>query len=202
MDWNDHASTWDDDPAVRAYAEAVFETLIPRVEARGLNLADCKVLDFGCGTGVLTEKLAEQCREVVGLDPAERMVDVLGAKIDARGWKHVRTLVGTLESVRKSQPGALGSGFDLVACSSVCAFVPDYPGTVHGLVDLLRTGGVFAQFDWERDDKEDEPFGFARAEIEQTLRAGGLEDVESGVAFERAIGDQVMRPLIGIGTKR
>ncbi|GAA2804275.1 class I SAM-dependent methyltransferase [Kitasatospora sp. CM 4170] len=39
-----------------------------------------KVLDIGCGTGVFAQRLAEEGIEVVGLDPAEALIEVARAK--------------------------------------------------------------------------------------------------------------------------
>ena len=39
-----------------------------------------RILDFGCGTGLLTEKLAPLVREVIAVDTSPNMIDVLRRK--------------------------------------------------------------------------------------------------------------------------
>ena len=40
----------------------------------------CKVLDLGCGTGLLLELLALQPEDYVGIDPSEKMLEELQRK--------------------------------------------------------------------------------------------------------------------------
>lgn len=201
MDWNEHAGGWDDDPAVRTYAAATFETIAAQLQRLARSLSDLRVLDFGCGTGVLTESLAPACREVVALDPAAKMIEVLRAKITNNGWSNVRAINATLADARSHEADPLTPPFDLVVCSSVCAFVPDYPATVRELAAVLGKGGIFMQFDWERDDSDEEPFGLTAAEIGAALEAAGLTERIVGTAFERPMGEMTMKPLLGLGLR-
>lgn len=121
MDWDDHAATWDDDPAVVAYADAALESLVSALSARDTGLSVTRILDFGCGTGRLTALMAEHVEHVVGYDVSAAMIERLSAK----NLPNV-TAVATLNGV--------GSGFSGVTCSSVCALVPDYLQTVQDLV--------------------------------------------------------------------
>ncbi|MGF1469571.1 MAG: class I SAM-dependent DNA methyltransferase [Sandaracinaceae bacterium] len=195
-EWDEYADGWDADPAARAYAEAAFDSLTATLATRGSSLVDARVLDFGCGTGLLTERLSGVGARVVALDLSSKMLAQLDAKVADGGWTHVRTLVGS-----HPEATALGETFDLVVCSSVCAFVPDYPGTVAALAALLRPGGLFVQWDWELDPDADEPYGLTRDGIRSALERAGLVDVGVETAFERPIGDMVMRPLMGVGRR-
>lgn len=190
MSWDDEAAGWDDDPAVRTYAAAAFRSLNETLASRGVPWVGARVLDFGCGTGLLTAAMAEHAREVVGLDASVAMIDVLRAK----AAPNVRAVAGDLEALE------LGA-FDLITCSSVCAFLPDYPATVAALVGRLVPGGLFVQWDWELDPDEEEPFGLSRDTIRQALLDAGLEGVEVNVGFEASFQGQTMAPLLGVGRK-
>ena len=52
-EWDAYADDWDSNPDVIRYAEAAFESLVRITALDGLD-----ILDFGCGTGLLTEKMA------------------------------------------------------------------------------------------------------------------------------------------------
>ena len=201
MDWDDQASTWDDQPAVKLYAGAAFESLGRLLDTRGRSLKGLRVLDFGCGTGLLAEALATPCKEVVALDPAAKMIEVLRHKVEQHGWAHVHPIAATLEGAIAGGDPRLSTPFDVIACSSVCAFLPDYPGTAKQLADMLAPGGHFVQFDWELDESADEPYGLSRAAIEQALTAAGLSDVAVEIAFERQFEGFTMKPLAGIGRR-
>lgn len=191
-EWDDYAAGWDDDPGARAYATAAFSSLLSILEVMGISLSASRALDFGCGTGLLTERLVEHGCSVTAVDTSTEMLHVLDAKITARGWTNVHTTAEV-----PSSP----STFDLVVCSSVCSFLDDYPETTATLVDLLRPGGVFVQWDWELDEADDEPHGLARSEITAALTVAGLEHVLVDVGFEIPYEDQTMRPLMGWGRR-
>lgn len=196
-EWDDYAGDWDADPAARAYAGAAFESLTATLAARGLSLEGARVLDFGCGTGLLTERIADAARSVVALDLSSKMIAQVTAKAADHGWTHVRTVVGS-----HAEAAALGEPFDLVVCSSVCAFVPDYPATVAALTAVLAPGGLFMQWDWELDPDADEPYGLTREAIRAALDGAGLAGVAVETAFELPMYDMVMRPLVGVGRRR
>lgn len=191
-EWDEYAPGWDDDEAARTYAEAAHASLLAELERAGRSVDGARVLDFGCGTGLLTERLAPVSQTIDAVDTSQAMLDVLDAKVERHGWSHVRTMT-TLPTAAQS--------YDLVVCSSVCSFLDDYPGTLVQLVNLLAPGGVFVQWDWERDDDDDDPHGLSRAEISDALDAAGLTTTTVETAFEVAFGEMTMRPLIGTGVK-
>jgi len=190
MSWDDMAGTWDDDPAVRAYSEAALGSLREVLRARGRSLEGMRVLDFGCGTGLLTAAMAAEAAEVVGFDVSEPMVEVLRAK----ALPGVVALSGTLAD------HDLGA-FDLVTCSSVLAFVESYDTVVAELLGLLRPGGWLVHWDWELDPAAEEPFGLSREAIAAGLAGAGFDEVLVTTGFEQPFEEMVMRPVMGLGQR-
>jgi len=188
-EWDESADGWDGDEATRAYAAGAFSSLVKLIETRTLD--GMRVLDFGCGTGLLTEQLVTAgASHIDAIDTSPAMLTVLDAKVRGQGWNNVET----------SHAIPIGSGsFDLVVCSSVLAFIDDYLGTVSGLVAMLKPGGTFVQWDWERVD--DDPHGLSRSEISETLRGAGLDNISVDIGFEADAYGQTMRPLMGVGRR-
>jgi len=81
----------------------------------------------------------------------------------------------------------------------VCAFVEDYAATVAQLVELLATGGLFVQWDWELDPEAEQAMGLSREAMATTLAAAGLEGISVDVGFEQPFEGQIMAPLMGVG---
>lgn len=186
-EWDESADGWDEDEATRAYAAGAFASLVELMEPE--TLFGKAVLDFGCGTGLLIEHLVVVgAAQVHGVDTSSAMLAVLDNKIVDRGWSSVAT--------SQVIPADL-AGFDVVVCSSVLAFVDDYPATVEVLVQQLKPSGYFVQWDWERAG--DDPHGFTRAEMVDALERAGLDDVAADVGFEASAHGQTMRPLMGVG---
>lgn len=192
MEWDAYADGWDDDVAARTYARAAFSSLQDRAAGLGFTIVGARTCDFGCGTGLLTERLAEPCDHIDAVDASPAMLAVLDAKIERHGWTHVRAMT---ELPRQPRP------YDLVVCSSVCAFLDDYPGTVEHLVGRLRPGGLFVQWDWELDPADDDPHGLEREDIRQALSGAGLSAVTVDVGFDAPVEGQTMSPLMGVGQK-
>ena len=197
--WDEYAEDWDADEGARAYAEAAFECLERLASDRSVRLVGARVLDFGCGTGLLTERLVPVCSLVMAVDTSARMIDTLRHKIDRLGLANVHTSTEAIEHDVRDDAGLVGRPFDVVVCSSVCAFLDDYAGTVATLVRLLRPGGLFVQWDWELDPHAEESFGLTRQQVASTLSGSGLEAVHVGTAFEVPMEEKTVRPLVGVG---
>jgi ubiquinone/menaquinone biosynthesis C-methylase UbiE len=78
-DFNRRAATYDDNRWQRLFFEPVHSGLLAALAG---DLVPHRVLDVGCGTGRLLERLARSWpeAEMVGVDPAPAMVEVARAK--------------------------------------------------------------------------------------------------------------------------
>lgn len=99
-------------------------------------LAGKRVLDVGCGGGILTESLAAAGAEVVGIDMggaplavARLHRELAGLDIDYRQQ--------TVESLAAAEPAS----FDLVCCMEMLEHVPDPASVIAACRALLRPGG-------------------------------------------------------------
>jgi len=185
--WDDVADGWDDDPMVRAYAAAAYRSLIELLGGTAA-VVGIDVLDFGCGTGLLTERLVDDgAARVVAVDTAPRMLEVIETKARTRGWTSVHTASRVPEGP-----------FDLIVASSVLGFVDDHTATVADLVSRLRPDGRIVHWDWE--DTGD-GHGLAAADIRAALDRAGLVDIDVRTAFREPAGDGEMAPLLGTGRR-
>jgi 2-polyprenyl-3-methyl-5-hydroxy-6-metoxy-1,4-benzoquinol methylase len=191
-EWDSYADDWDDDQGARTYAQTAYGSLIAELTARDFTLAGSKVCDFGCGTGLLTELMIDEVDSIDAVDTSDAMLAKLASKGEKRGWTSVR-LSTELPTGNRTH--------DLVVCSSVLSFVDDYRATVGYLVNLLRPGGVFVQWDWQRDDTDEDAHGLTRLEISDTLADAGLAQGEVGTAFEVDVEGATMSPLMGVGER-
>ena len=145
MTWDVHADGWDKNPAVRAYSEAAFASLVRLDEDGWLNLDGARILDFGCGTGLLAERLSKPAKDVVAIDTSVEMVHVLNDKIGKRGLDNVKGIAKPIDVAITTDSHLFEEPFDLVMCSSVCGFLEDYPTMARTLSRLLQAGGGFEQ---------------------------------------------------------
>jgi ubiquinone/menaquinone biosynthesis C-methylase UbiE len=104
------------------------------------------VLDVCCGSGASAIPAAEAvgpAGSVLGLDLAERLLELARTKAAARGLGNARFRQGDLLDLR------LPAGhFDAVVCVFGIFFVPDMPAAVRALWHVLRPGGTLAITTW------------------------------------------------------
>ena len=95
-----------------------------------------RVLDFGCGPGVIALALAERGYEVVGVDGAPRMIDLARAEAVRR-----RIACARFEVARAHELGTSFGGFDAIVCSSVIEYIAEDARLLTELAGALRVGG-------------------------------------------------------------
>jgi 2-polyprenyl-6-hydroxyphenyl methylase/3-demethylubiquinone-9 3-methyltransferase len=104
--------------------------------AQRVPLRGARVLDIGCGGGLLSEALAKEGADVTAIDLAPELVKVArlhslesGVTVDYR--------VQAAEDLAAEQPGS----FDVVTCMEMLEHVPDPGAIIAACHRLLKPGG-------------------------------------------------------------
>ena len=105
--------------------------------AERVALAGARVLDVGCGGGLLCEALARAGAQVTGIDLAPGMIEVARLHAAAENLK-VDYRLASAEELAAATPG----GFDVVTCMEMLEHVPDPQATTAALASLLRPRGA------------------------------------------------------------
>jgi 2-polyprenyl-6-hydroxyphenyl methylase/3-demethylubiquinone-9 3-methyltransferase len=100
-------------------------------------MTSARVLDVGCGGGLLCEALARAGGNVTGCDLAPGMIEVARLHAAEQGLDITYKLMSA-EDVLASNP----DGFDVVTCMEMLEHVPDPEGMVRTLSSLVRPGGA------------------------------------------------------------
>jgi 2-polyprenyl-6-hydroxyphenyl methylase/3-demethylubiquinone-9 3-methyltransferase len=99
-------------------------------------LQDSRVLDIGCGGGILAESMAVNGARVTGIDMAERTLAVARLHQAESG-----TNVDYQKSTAESFASEHANDFDVVTCLEMLEHVPEPMQVVASCAELVRPGG-------------------------------------------------------------
>lgn len=96
-----------------------------------------RVLDVGCGGGILADSMARMGADVLGIDLSSKALKVaqlhaLEAQTERVDYREI-----SAESLAAEQPG----GFDVVTCMEMLEHVPDPSSIVQACATLVKPGG-------------------------------------------------------------
>ena len=103
---------------------------------RYATLKDRRVIDVGCGGGLLSEAIAQRGAHVTGLDLGEATLEI-AREHAGRSELDISYLNATAEEVAQREPDK----YDVVACLEVLEHVPDPEALVSACAQLARPGG-------------------------------------------------------------
>lgn len=169
------AATWDAEERRIHLARGVTESITTRCALP----ADLDVLDFGCGTGLVSLGLRPLVRSVTGVDTSRGMLDVFERKVRDQQLDGVRAVLLTPDS-----PLSLPDRFHLVVSSMTLHHVADLAPLFSRFHDHLHPGGRVALADLDLEDgtfhedaKDVVHLGFERGWIAALLAAAGFVEV-------------------------
>jgi 2-polyprenyl-6-hydroxyphenyl methylase / 3-demethylubiquinone-9 3-methyltransferase len=102
-----------------------------------LNLTGKRVLDVGCGGGILADSMARKGAQVLGIDLAAKALKVAQLHALEAHTPNVEYREVSVESLAAEQPGA----FDAVTCMEMLEHVPDPASVVQACGKLVKPGG-------------------------------------------------------------
>lgn len=129
------AKWWDPNSEFRPLHE-INPLRLNWIDAR-VGLAGKKVLDVGCGGGILAESMAKRGADVLGIDLADKSLKVAELHKLETGVSNVNYRAVSAEQLAMEQTGQ----FDVVTCLEMLEHVPDPTQTVKACADLCKPGG-------------------------------------------------------------
>jgi len=187
------AATWDDIPRrVKLVAD------IAQAIAGEINLTpSMDVLDFGCGTGLLTMQLQPFVHSITGVDNSLGMLDVLNAKIKDQKTTNVKTRYLDID-----KGGVLEGSYNLITSSMTFHHIKKIRPVLDQFYNILLPGGCLCIADLDVDDGQfhensDGVFhnGFDRESLSNVFSAAGFRNIKCQTAA------RVTKPVQGGGNR-
>ncbi|MBU4519491.1 MAG: bifunctional 2-polyprenyl-6-hydroxyphenol methylase/3-demethylubiquinol 3-O-methyltransferase UbiG [Gammaproteobacteria bacterium] len=101
------------------------------------SLSGKKVLDVGCGGGILSDSMARKGAQVTGIDLSTKALRVAQLHALEAGTAGVSYREVSAEALAAEQPAS----FDVVTCMEMLEHVPDPASVVRACAELVKPGG-------------------------------------------------------------
>lgn len=167
-----HAASWDEKEYRVILAASVTAAIRREVS---LN-REMHVLDFGCGTGLVSLPLAPEVALLTGVDNSAAMLEIFESKAAAMNLDNVRSL-----NLDLSGGDRLSGSYDLILSSMTLHHVKETTLVLQNMYDALKPGGhlCIADLDpdqglFHADNTHIHHFGFERGVMLAYFKSVGL----------------------------
>jgi len=175
-DFDIDAASWDENPGRVKLAKEIFKAI-----AEETNLvSSMNVLDFGCGTGLLTMQSQPFVHSVTGADSSQGMLDVLNTKIRDRNLTNVKTRFLDIE-----KGGILEGSYHLITSSMTFHHIKNIRPVLDQFYKVLLPAGNICIADLDIDDGQFHEnndgvfhFGFERSSLSNIISEVGFKDIK------------------------
>jgi ubiquinone/menaquinone biosynthesis C-methylase UbiE len=144
------------------------------------------VLDFGCGTGLLTLALQPFVRSITGMDSSQGMLDVFKTKIKEQHLSNVKANYLDLD-----KGDILEGSYQLIVSSMTLHHIKNISPLLKQFYSILLPSGQLAIADLDLDDGQFHSnndgvfhFGFDRKDLHQMFIDAGFRDVKHHAAAQ------------------
>jgi 2-polyprenyl-6-hydroxyphenyl methylase / 3-demethylubiquinone-9 3-methyltransferase len=128
---------WDPDSKLTGPLHVINPLRLEWIERIAAGVSGKRVLDVGCGGGILAESLAQRGASVLGIDLSPKALGV--ARLHGlESQVAVEYRLVAAETLAVEMPAS----FDIVTCMELLEHVPDPASTVRACATLVRPRGV------------------------------------------------------------
>ena len=170
--WRQSGNEWNAEYDRRKNRHAFYHLAEAMLTDHVQHHAPCRVLEFGCGTGLCGVLLRSSSKNLVGVDLSPGMLD----KARARSI-YDELVEGELCAFMRSRPAA----FDIVNCADTLCYFGALEEAMAAARACLRPGGVFA-FTLEAEPPDSEHRHRIQAHGRYAHRADYVTDVARAAA--------------------
>lgn len=191
--FDQEAASWDQVPRRVKVAQDIAHSMIQEITLT----PDIDVMDFGCGTGLLTFSLQPFVRSITGVDSSQGMLDVFKTKIKEQNLNNVKA-----EFIDLDNGDVLTGSYHLVVSSMTLHHIKNIAPLLEQFYSILLPSGQLAIADLDLDDGQFHSnnegvfhSGFNREDLHTMFIDIGFRDVQhlTAAQVEKPVGDDRTR---------
>jgi len=174
------AASWD----AKEYRIRLAENVAAAIRREVKLNPDMELLDFGCGTGLVSLSLAPEVASLTGVDNSAGMLEVFMDKAAGNNQGNVKCL-----NLNLGDGDALPGAYDLILSSMTFHHVKDIPAVIRVLFNALKPHGYLCVADldpdhglFHSDNTDVHHFGFEREVMMEFFRSAGFSKVRAATA--------------------
>jgi ubiquinone/menaquinone biosynthesis C-methylase UbiE len=181
-DFDKEAASWDENPARVKLAKDIAHAIPTQIALT----PEMDLMDFGCGTGLLTIELQPLVRSITGVDSSQGMLDIFNMKIAKLQLNTVSIVLLDLD-----KGDTLAGHYDLVLSNMTLHHIKEIEPLFAQFYKITNPGGCLCIADLDLDDGQFHVdntgvfhFGFDRAALSKFFNEAGFDDVRDVSAAE------------------
>jgi 2-polyprenyl-3-methyl-5-hydroxy-6-metoxy-1,4-benzoquinol methylase len=130
--WDKTASKYDQ---LEQKDEQTYIDIIKRTKTH-LKISDI-VMDYGCGTGLISNEIAEDVKEIHAIDISSKMIEIAAKKAEERNIANINFAHSTIFDERYKK-----GSFDIILAFHVLHLLEDEHIVLQRMNELLKPGGL------------------------------------------------------------
>ena len=190
-DFDKAAVSWDDEPRRVKLAGDLAGTIMREIELT----RDMDLLDFGCGTGLISLHLQPHVRSLLGVDTSAGMLEIFQGKLKERCITNVSAVL--LDPAKETR---IDGSFHLVVSGMTMHHIADVGSLFKEFYRILLPGGQVSIADLDTEDgsfHSDKAgvmhFGFDRPQVASMLASAGFVEIRDVTAARIIKDDEAVK---------
>ena len=176
--FDEASKTWDLRPASIALANACVKNINEVIKLKD----DAKILEYGCGTGLVSFGLSNDTNSVLGMDYSDGMVEQFNKKVKDTNFSNIKAIKHNIEEEDLPQ-----DEFDLIVINMSLHHIKDTNMFASKVYKALTNNGYLCINDLDKEDgtfhkKHNNEgvyhFGFDKNELENSLKNLGFKIID------------------------